>query len=313
MEDLHWDDYRIAYQVAQSGSLSKAAKKLQCNHATVLRHVNRLEKSLNIKLFIRHQRGYKLTDAGSIFMKEMPSIFTEFSRLESLLGNVEQDISGNLRITSVLEFTSLLNPALLQFRKAYPKLRIQVISTDEIIPLASGAVHVSLRAGAKPQDPDLIVRKIMQINMAYYATDDYVNQFGLPSNVNEYNQHNWVMPSTEKQHIPSVKYVLKHIEKERIVYQSNDLWDVQLAVKAGMGIGLISEMHATGCDNLRQLQIDDSINESDDLWYVYHRDLKNNAKVQTLYHYLMKSLERDVATEIKGDSSGSTSFNQISV
>jgi len=293
MKETHWDDYRIAYQVAQSGSLSKAAIKLQCNHATVLRHVNRLEKALNIKLFIRHQRGYKLTDAGTILMNELPSIFTEFNRLESLLGNVEQDISGNLRITSVLEFTALLNPALLQFRKAYPKLRIQVLSTDEIIPLASGAVHVSLRAGAKPQDPDLIARKIMDINMSYYATDDYVKQFGLPINTDEYNQHDWVMPSSDKQHIPYVKHVLKYIDKERIVYQSNDFLDVQLAVKSGMGIGLISERHVAGDDHLHKLQIDDSVGSSGELWYVYHRDLKQNAKVQILYQYLMNSLERD--------------------
>jgi DNA-binding transcriptional LysR family regulator len=72
MKKIHWDDYRIALQVAQSGSLSKAAKLLQCNHATVLRHVNRLEDALNIKLFIRHQRGYKLTDAGQILVNELP-------------------------------------------------------------------------------------------------------------------------------------------------------------------------------------------------------------------------------------------------
>jgi len=293
MKNTHWDDYRIVYQVAESGSLSKAATKLQCNHATVLRRVNRLENALNIKLFIRHQRGYKLTDAGTILMNEMPAIFTEFNRLESLLGNVEQDISGNLRITSVLEFTALLNPALLQLRKAYPKLRIQVISTDEIIPLASGAVHVSLRAGSKPQDPDLIARKIMDIKMGYYATDDYVKQHGLPANINDYNQHDWVMPSADKQYLPFVKNVLKHIDKERIVYQSNDFLDVQLAVKSGMGIGLISKMHVSEKEGLQKLPLGNEIDGSGELWYVYHRDLKQNAKVQTLYRYLMKSLDID--------------------
>jgi DNA-binding transcriptional LysR family regulator len=291
MDEVHWDDYRIVYQVAKSGSLSKAAIKLQCNHATVLRHVNRLEKALSIKLFIRHQRGYKLTDAGRILMKEMPSIFTEFNRLESLLGNVEQDISGNLRITSVLEFTGLLNPALLKLRTAYPKLRIQVISTDEIIPLASGTVHVSLRAGPKPQDPDLIVRKIMDIDMAYYASDNYVQQHGLPKSTNAYQKHDWVMPNSEKQHIPSVRHVLKFIDKERIVYQSNDFLDVQRAVKSGMGIGLISKIHVDESDHLHKVNIDDSGDGEGQLWYVYHRDLKLNAKVQALYSYLIKSLE----------------------
>jgi DNA-binding transcriptional LysR family regulator len=295
MQNLHWDDYRVAYQVAQSGSLSRAAQKLMCNHATVLRHVNRLEQALNIKLFIRHQRGYRLTDAGSILVHEMPSIYSEFNRLESLLGSVEQDISGNLRITTLAEFSSLLNPALLQFRKSYSNLRIQLISTDEIIPLASGAAHVSLRAGPQPQGADLIVKKILTIKMAYYAADSYVQQFGLPANTGEYSQHDWVMPSADKQRIPSVKKVLQHIDHERIVYQSNHFLDVQSAVASGIGIGLMSEIDAAQYTHLHKLTLK-QVSEHDmgALWYVYHRDLKNNAKVKALYQYLLAHLQAKV-------------------
>ncbi len=291
MQDLYWDDYRVAYQVAQSGSLNKAAKELMCNHATVLRHVNRLEQALNIKLFIRHQRGYRLTDAGAILVNEMPSIYTEFNRLESLLGSVEQDISGNLRITKLAEFSSLLNPALLQFRKSYPNLRIQLISSDEVIPLSSGAAHVSLRAGPQPQDPDLIARKITTLNMAYYAADSYVKANGVPQSAGDYNQHDWVMPSANKQHIPYIKKVLEHIDNERIVYQSNLFLDIQAAVTSGIGIGLISELDASQYTNLQKLTLKEvGEHEMGALWYVYHRDLKNNAKVRALYQHLMTHL-----------------------
>ncbi len=292
MQDLHWDDYRVAYQVALSGSLNKAAKVLLCNHATVLRHVNRLEEALNIKLFIRHQRGYRLTDAGIILVNEMPSIYAEFNRLESLLGSVEQDISGNLRITTLPEFSNLLNPALLAFRKHYPDLRIQLMTTDEIIPLSSGAAHVSLRAGSQPQDPDLIAREVLKVKMQYYAADSYVKERGTPLSSSEYHQHDWVMPSADKQHIPYVKKVLDKIGTENIVYQSNHFLDIQSAVTAGIGIGLISDIDAKQFDNLHQLSLE-NIQEisSDSLWYVYHRDLKSNAKVKALYRYLLEHLQ----------------------
>lgn len=291
MQKLSWDDYRIAYQVAKSGSLSKAAKLLQCNHATVQRHINRLEDALNIKLFIRHQRGYKLTDAGQILANELPKIAVEFDRLEELLGSVEQNISGNIRITTLDEFSQLLNPALLAFRQVYPKLRIQLISTDEIIPLSSGVVHVSLRAGAEPQDPDLIARKVMPINMAFYATENYVKQHGLPTSTREFNQHDWVMPSADKHHIPYIKQALSYINNERIVYQSNNFLDVQTTVKAGLGIGLIAN-HNLGDDaSLHKLNITDlKPEQTNTLWYIFHRDLKHNAKVQALHEYLVEHL-----------------------
>ena len=56
MTQPSWDDFRIAYLLAKSGTLTKAGKLLQMNHATVLRHINRLEEALDTKLFIRHQR-----------------------------------------------------------------------------------------------------------------------------------------------------------------------------------------------------------------------------------------------------------------
>ena len=291
MNNIQWDDYRFAYQVAQSGSLSKAARQLQCNHATVLRHINRLEQDLNVKLFIRHQRGYRLTDAGHIMVKEMPSVYAEFNRLHSLLESVEQDISGVLRITTLAEYSSLLNPALMQFRVAHPKLRIQLLSTEEIISLASGSAHVSIKIGPKPKAPDLIARKIMKIEMAYYAADSYVSQHGLPKNPHEFNQHLWVMPSAEKQHIPQVKQVMQFIDMEQLVYQSNNFFDLQRAIALGMGIGLMSVLDAESYPGLQRLEFKELANlKMDTLWFVYHRDLKNNEKVKTLYQYLLKNL-----------------------
>lgn len=291
MHKVNWDDYRVAYQVALSGSLSKAAKELQCNHATVLRHINRLESAISIKLFIRHQRGYRLTDAGTILINEMPYLYSEFRRLENLLGSVEQDISGNLRITTLLEFSYILNPALLQIRKKFPDLRIQLISTDEVIPVSGGEAHVSLRAGSQPDEPDLIVRELVTINMQYYAADSYIQQYGIPESSEDYNHHNWVMPSADKQHLSYVKSILEVIDHERIVFQSNHFIDLQSAVVMGMGIGLISEAHASQFDHLHKLSLKEIEGHSKGtLWYVYHRDLKNNAKVQALYKQLKMAL-----------------------
>lgn len=290
VQEIQWDDYRVAFQVAESGSLANAARQLGCNHTTVLRHVNRLEKALNIKLFIRHQRGYRLTDAGQVMMNEMPSIFREFRRMEELMGNVEQDISGNLRITTVVGLSSVLNPALMAFRDTYPKLRIQLISSDEIIPLASGVVHVSLRVGQQPTDPDLIAKQVMATEIAYYAADSYIQRKGFPENESEYNAHDWVMPSIEKYHIPLIKAVMGKLDRECIVYQSNHIPDIYSAVVDGMGIGLLTTAEAEQQKNMKRLPLKGTAVELGAMWFVYHRDLASNAKVQTLYRYLLESL-----------------------
>lgn len=289
MSQASWDDFRIAYQVAKSGTLSKAGKILQMNHATVLRHVNRLEESLDTKLFIRNQRGYQLTDAGELVVKELPEIQKSFSRLENLMASAEKNISGNLRITTLSDFSPLLNPALKAFRQSYPNLRIQIIATDDVVPLSTGAAHVSMRVGAQPNEPDLIVRKLNAPDIFYYAADSYVQEHGLPKDESEFNQHLWALPSNEKRKIPFIKQILNHIDEEKIIYQSNHFPDIHNAVIEGMAIGPIGIHHAKNHDHLHKLDIklDLSI---EGLWFVYHKDLKNSARIQALYEFLSKTL-----------------------
>ena len=60
----NWDEIRTAYQVARLGTVSGAAEVLGVHHATVIRHIDALEKRLGAKLFQRHARGYTPTEAG---------------------------------------------------------------------------------------------------------------------------------------------------------------------------------------------------------------------------------------------------------
>ena len=60
----NWDEIRTAYQVARMGTVSGAAEVLGVHHATVIRHIDALEKRLGARLFQRHARGYTATESG---------------------------------------------------------------------------------------------------------------------------------------------------------------------------------------------------------------------------------------------------------
>ena len=290
MSQTRWDDYRIAYQVAKAGNLSKAGRILQMNHSTVLRHINQLEEDLQVKLFIRHQRGYQLTDAGELMMRELPEITQKFNQLEDQLASAEKNISGNLRITTVPDYSPLLNPALKAFREEYPKLRIQIIATDDILPLATGAAHVAIRVGPKPQEADIIVKALTQLEIRYYAADSYIDRYGLPNSVEDFRHHLWAIPSAGKRHIPFVKQLLQHINEDQIIYQSNNFPDIADAVIEGMAIGPIASYKASKLDNLHLIDFDVK-GQEEGSWFVYHKDLKTSSRIQALYGFLSRSLD----------------------
>ncbi len=286
----NWDDFRIALQVAESGTLTRAGKVLNMNHTTVLRHVNQLEKSLNIKLFIRHQRGYQLTDAGKLMLNSVPKIRQSLDKLVHELTSIEQNEHGKLRITTLSGHSPILNNAIEAFHQAYPKTKIQIIATEKTIAIESGITHISIRLGAQPKEPDIIVKKLMNLNVGYYASESYVEQYGLPLSPKDYNQHLWAMPSGLKQGVPFINQVLMHIRSDKIIYQSNLFSDLHAVISKGMAIGPMAEYEAKNHLHLKRLNIDLD-QEGEVLWFVYHKDLKANTQITTFYQFLMDSLQ----------------------
>lgn len=291
MKHISWDDYKIAYQVAIDGSLSQAGKSLNINHATVLRRINQLEAALEVKLFFRHQRGYKVTDAGAILLAELPELIARFSKLEHQLQNIESNISGELRISTINTYSAQLAPALKAFRDIHPAIRIKVLSTDDIVPLESGAAHVSLRAGPKPNGADLIVKELTRFKTRYYAAKDYILAHGKPTSNDTLNQHYWVLPTAEKYRIPFVRHVVENIDKDRIVFQSNHFPDVSQAVIEGMGIGPMSDQQAKLHSSLELVPLDSPKSE-EAIWFVYHKDSKHSARVKCFYEFLQNRLKK---------------------
>lgn len=290
--EISWDLYRVAYQVAVSGSLNKAARVLGTSHATVLRDVNRLEESLDLKLFLRHQRGYQLSDAGRVLMQGLPEIQQLFSQLDSQMEAVTNAASGQLKITCLPDHVALLTPALKMMREKFPQVSVRLISTEDIISPAIGMTHVSLRAGKEPIGADIVVRHLFDFKMGLCCHKDYFASRGAPQAVTEFADHDWLLPSLEKQHIPFVKHVLSNVPVGNIILQSNHFSDLDWAIRAGMGIGLMAEFKAKTDPNIVTLpfELPEDINR-DGLWFVYHKNYKGNIKIKVLWECLQKSIE----------------------
>ncbi|WP_300120397.1 LysR family transcriptional regulator [uncultured Enterococcus sp.] len=98
--------YLTFLQVAQSGSFSKAAQKLFVSPVSVMKQMNNLEEELELKLFIRTNRGIKLTKAG-IFLYEKTYKINEMAN--SVI-NEAKNISEQKKIVIVLG-ASFMRPA----------------------------------------------------------------------------------------------------------------------------------------------------------------------------------------------------------
>ena len=67
--------YWIFYTVANAGNISKAAKELYISQPAISKSIQKLEESLNCKLFSRSSRGVLLTDEGALLYDHVKEAF----------------------------------------------------------------------------------------------------------------------------------------------------------------------------------------------------------------------------------------------
>jgi len=94
----------------------------------------------------------------------------------------------------------------------------------------------------------------------------------------------------KKRNIAYVKHLLQCIPPEQLVYQSNSFRDIHSAVYEGMGIGPVTERHPSLMDGLVPLDI--ALQQADEtyVWFVYHKNVKNNQRLKVLLAFLKERL-----------------------
>src|ERR1700722_16988305 len=85
---------------AETGSLSKAAEKLNMSNAAASRTLNALEERLGARLVERTTRRLWLTDAGRDYHRRCASILEEIKEADTAVTNMAVQPKGVLRVTS---------------------------------------------------------------------------------------------------------------------------------------------------------------------------------------------------------------------
>lgn len=119
--------YRIFYQVAKTGNISKAAKELFISQPAISKSISKLEDSLGVSLFTRNSRGVQLTNEGELLFHHAKAAFESLSRGERELKRIKDFNIGHLRIgVSNTLCKYILLPYLKGFIEAYPHIKITI-------------------------------------------------------------------------------------------------------------------------------------------------------------------------------------------
>ena len=142
---ISYDYYRIFYYVASCGSVSRAAAELRNNQPNLTRAIKNLETELGCALFLRTNRGMKLTPEGERLFAHIRVAFQQIERGETELQELRELRRGSVTIAaSEIALRSMLLPVLQEFRRLHPDITLKI--SNHTTPQAIEA----LEAGEEP-------------------------------------------------------------------------------------------------------------------------------------------------------------------
>ncbi len=281
----NWEEMRTAYRVAKLGTVSAAAEDLGVHRATVIRHIDRLEATLGSKLFQRHARGYAMTEVGEDLLRIAETTDQQFNQLAARAKGKSETLGGTLTITAVDVIATDILPAINAFSTAYPDMRVRFRSSEALMKLEYGEADVAFRVGPKPEDPDNVVMPFKLVQMALYATTDYVQQLGMPRGPEDFSKHRFVGPDSAAPRASFMAWMAQNVPAECIRFTSGRMTVQERAVQTGTGIGFLPVRVAEMNPDLVEV-LPPRPDWEVPIWTVTHVDLHRSAKVQAFLRVL---------------------------
>ncbi|PRY26854.1 DNA-binding transcriptional LysR family regulator [Aliiruegeria haliotis] len=276
-----WTELRTAYSVAKLGTVSAAAEALGYHRATVNRHIDLLEETLGAPIFIRHARGYALTDLGEDMLQVAQKTEELTNDLANRARSGDAGLEGEIRVTALPVFLRILMGPIERFRQDNPRCRVSILASSELARLEHGDAHVALRVGERPDHPDYVVTPFGSTTTNLYAQESYIARRGMPAGAHDLDGHEFVVLQGLPQRLPFARWFTERVSQSQIAVSSAHPQAVTEAVKAGLGLGFLGEIDAERRPDLHPVLPPEEAWASQ-LWLVTHVDLHRTEKVQAM-------------------------------
>lgn len=285
-----WDLIRSFLSVATHGSLSAAARNLGLTQPTIGRHIDQLEQELNLPLFLRSRDGMQVTDAGSdlvIAAQSMQDTSLDFERMAT---GLDDKISGTVRISANEIFGSILLPSLLApLMLEQDKLEIEISVSNTASNLLKRDADIAIRM-FRPQQNDLVARKICDIPLGLFAHQVYLDSQGRPATLQDLYDHVFLGFDRDTSLIQGLSSFGLPFTPSDFRIRSDSILTHITGIRSGLGIGLTHVGLAKHWTEVEDVLPDLAV-PALELWIVCHADVRFNKRIRLVMDYLSNKLK----------------------
>ncbi len=193
MKQLRLDNFEIFVEVVRCGGFRAAAIERGVSSSALSQSVSSLEEALDIRLLNRTTRSVAPTEAGERLLSRLVPALQNIRLAIDDLNRLREIPSGTIRINAPGPAVDhVLCPLVFDFMRAYPEVKVELISDAAIDDIVEQGFDAGVRFG-KQLDQDMIATPLgPPLRYAIVASPEYLERRGTPKTPQDLAGHDCI-------------------------------------------------------------------------------------------------------------------------
>ncbi len=231
--------------VAEHGSFTKAAARLEVSTTTVSQTIRALEDRLGVRLLNRTTRSVAVTEAGERLAERLRPLFDGVDDALEAVNAFRDRPAGRVRITVAPPASrKVLAPLLAQFLTRYPEIALDISVDAALADVVADHYDAGIRIGGEVARDMIAVRIMDGMQFVAVASPAYLAGRPAPPRPEDLRTHNcirWRFPSGA---INAWRFTEDGKTREIAVEGTITVNDHDLALRAALdGVGVYYAQH----------------------------------------------------------------------
>lgn len=241
LDRIRLDELAVFVEVAATGSLAAAARRLGVPKSTVGRAVARIEHDFGVALVRRMARGPSLTEAGQRVAAIAAPHVGALRDLSAAIESRSEEVYGTLRVTAPADVgTLVLGPLVAAFVAQHPRVHVELDLSMRVVDLVREGFDAAIRiARRRLPSSSLVAQRLARLDLGLYAGATYAARRALPKKPEDLPEHEHALFDGRRGR--STLWLESPKSSARVTVRgrtsANDFFFLREAIAAGVGIG----------------------------------------------------------------------------
>jgi len=187
---VRFDDLQLFVRTAALGSFSRAARETGLLPGQAAAAVARLERELDLRLFVRTTRSLRLTAEGALYLPYAQQVLATLREGQARVRGEDAALHGTLQIAAPSDLgRNVLLPWLGAFRRAHPGLHLHLQLSDQVTDVFRDPVDIAFRLGRFDNASYVALPLLPGNRRVLVAAPEYLQAHGAPDRLEALKTH----------------------------------------------------------------------------------------------------------------------------